>query len=57
MRAFLIGISIVSLVLLIGSAAAVYLGSIDLTTSKTCMFVATIGWFATAPFWMKSSGG
>lgn len=57
MRTVLICISFAALVLLIAGPAAVYMGSMELATSKNCMFAATLVWFATAPFWMKSSGG
>ena len=45
-------LSFISLVMLIVPPLGVYLGSMDLTTCKTWMFVATIGWFVTAPFWI-----
>ncbi len=48
-------ISLVSLVMLIAPPIGVYLGSIELATCKTWMFVATILWFVTAPFWMDKS--
>ena len=50
-KAFMI-ISLVSLVMLIVPPFGVYLGKVELEASKTWMFIATILWFATAPFWM-----
>jgi hypothetical protein len=31
-------------------------GSLDLARLKTCMFVATVLWFAATPLWMERKG-
>ena len=45
-------ISYIALLILIAAPIGVYLGKVEPGTSNTCMMVATILWFATAPFWM-----
>lgn len=52
MKTGLMIISYIALVILIGAPIGVYLGKVESGTSNTCMMIATIVWFATAPFWM-----
>ncbi len=52
MKKLLMIISLISLLMLIVPPLGVYLGKVDLQTSKHWMFAATVVWFVTAPFWM-----
>ena len=48
------GISIVCLLLTIIPSFLVFMGVIPPDLNKVLMLCGTIGWFATAPFWMNS---
>lgn len=52
MRKVMMTISYSALLMLIIPPCGVFLGKVDLDTSKHWMFVATILWFVTAPIWM-----
>lgn len=56
MRKVLMPFSITLLVLLLAAAVAYARGSLSEAANKQIMLLAGIGWFLTAPFWMKSSG-
>jgi len=58
MRKWLMGISILSLVVLFVAPVLHAAGAAPAGVSHWGMAVGTIGWFATAPFWMRyrSSG-
>lgn len=45
--------SIVCLFLTLLPSFFVYAGFISLEMNKTLMFLGTIGWFCSAPFWMN----
>lgn len=47
------GISIVCLLLTIVPSILVFMGVITSDLNKILMLCGTIGWFATAPFWMN----
>ena len=46
-------ISLFSLLLTIIPAFLVFYGVMTLETNKTLMLIGTVGWFATAPYWMN----
>lgn len=52
MKTILIIISFIGLGLTIIPAILVFSGVIDLYDHKVLMFIGTILWFGTAPFWM-----
>lgn len=45
-------ISFIGLILVLGPALAYLAGSIDKSQMTSIMFVGTIAWFVTVPFWM-----
>ena len=45
-------VSYIALAALIVPPILVYLGKIELDTSKMWMLVGTVAWFMIAPFWM-----
>lgn len=49
-------ISLVGLVLTVGPAFLVFAGTLTWSQHATLMFIGTVLWFATAPFWMQSDG-
>jgi len=53
MRKLLILISLLSLLLTLTPSFLVFFGVITLELNKTLMLIGTIGWFATAPYWMN----
>lgn len=53
MKKLLILISLLSLVLTLIPSFLVFYGVITLELNKTLMLIGTIGWFATAPYWMN----
>lgn len=52
MKKLLMAISYISLLMLLIPPCGVFLGKVDLETSKQWMFAATILWFVTAPTWI-----
>lgn len=52
MKKLLMIVSILALVMLIAPPIGVFLGKMEIQTSKNWMLAATLLWFATAPFWM-----
>ena len=57
MKRILMLISFVSLGMTIVPAFLVFAQKISMEHNKILMFVGTLGWFLTAPFWMKKEGG
>ena len=55
MKTVLFIISIIGLILTLVPAFLVFVGKTDLDTAKGLMIAGTVLWFATAPFWMKTS--
>lgn len=53
MKKLLISFSLLSLLLTIVPSFLVFYGIMTLETNKTLMLIGTIGWFATAPYWMN----
>ena len=53
MKIVLMITSYIALILLIAAPIGVYLGKVEHDKSNWLMLVATIVWFATAPFWMN----
>lgn len=45
-------ISYLALVFLVAAPVMYYLGKIDMEKNKLWMLIASIVWFATAPFWI-----
>jgi hypothetical protein len=52
-KIILITISFIGLALTIIPSFLVFSQSIPLEQNKTLMFIGTLIWFVTAPFWMK----
>jgi len=53
MKKLLMLISLISLGITIVPAFLVFLQKIPMEQNKTLMLIGTIGWFVTAPYWMK----
>jgi len=53
MKQILVAISILSLAVLILTTILYFNGQIEFSTNKSWILIGTIGWFATAPFWMR----
>jgi hypothetical protein len=52
-RRILMVISFASLALTIVPSFLVFLQEIGMEQNKTLMLIGTVGWFVTAPYWMK----
>jgi hypothetical protein len=57
MKIVLIVISVVALIVLLTAPMLHALGYGSAQTSNYGMLVGTVGWFATAPFWMRHGHG
>lgn len=53
MKKFLMIISFISLGMTIVPAFLVFAQKMSMDQNKTLMLMGTVGWFVTAPFWMK----
>ena len=53
MKKILMLISLISLGMTIVPAFLVFVQKISMEQNMTLMLIGTIGWFVTAPFWMK----
>jgi hypothetical protein len=53
MKTVLITISLLALVVLFAVPALHAMGHVSAVASQTGMVLGTVGWFATAPFWIR----
>lgn len=53
MRKVLMIVSFISLAITIVPAFLVFAQKMPMEQNKILMFIGTIGWFVTAPFWIK----
>ncbi|WP_114781798.1 hypothetical protein [Botryobacter ruber] len=53
MQVILKFISLIGLLLTVVPSFLVFSGAIELSFHKTLMFIGTVLWFGTAPFWMN----
>lgn len=53
MKKILMIVSFISLAMTIVPAFLVFAQKMSMEQNKLLMFIGTLGWFITAPFWMK----